>query len=279
MNDTQPVVLVTGASRGIGAATAVAFARKGWRIAITARTRSEGERLDHQLRRPDGTLMSGSLASTARAVRDAGAEVFAQPMDLVDAGSLDAAVDAVLAHYGRVDVLLNNAVYQDTESNALLRDLTDDALLRTFCGNVVAPFHLTRRLLPVMVAQGAGQIVNVSSGAGKHDPPVPADQGAWGYAYGASKAALARLSGCINVEYGSAGVRAFTVNPGLVSTEAVTATLGEGGLLEQRYGAMKPEVIAGALVWLVSDASAAALAAGPGMVDLQDLVRSGRVSA
>ena len=73
MNDTQPVVLVTGASRGIGAATAVAFARKGWRVAITARTRSEGERLDHQLRRPDGTLLSGSLASTASAVRDAGA--------------------------------------------------------------------------------------------------------------------------------------------------------------------------------------------------------------
>jgi len=273
------VVLITGASRGIGAAAAMAFARKGWRVAITARTQSEGQRLDHQLRRPDGTLMAGSLASTAAAVRDAGAEVFAHPMDLMDAASLDAAFDAVLAHFGRIDVLLNNAVYQDRESNAPLRDLTDDALERTLWGNVVAPFHLARRALPVMVAQGGGQIVNVSSGAGKHDPPVPADQGAWGYAYGASKAAMARLSGCINVEYGRQGVRAFTVNPGLVSTEAVTATLGAGGVLEQRYGAAQPQAIAGALLWLVTDPAGAALAASPAMIDLQHLIRERGIGA
>lgn len=274
---SPPVVLVTGASRGIGAATALAFARSGWRVAITARTQSEGQRLDHQLRRPDGTVMAGSLASTAAAVSEAGAEAFAYPMDLMDSGSLDAAFDAVLAHFGRIDVLLNNAVYQDRESNAMLADLTDAALERTLRGNVIAPFHLVRRALPVMVAQGGGQIVNLSSGAGQHDPPVPADQGAWGYAYGASKAALARLSGCINVEYGRQGVRAYTVNPGLVSTEAVTATLGDGGVLEQRYGAMTPQAIAGALLWLVTDPEAATLAARPSMIDLQDLIREGRV--
>ena len=279
MSSQDRVVLITGASRGIGAAAAMAFARKGWRVAITARTQSEGQRLDHQLRRPDGTLMAGSLASTAAAVRDAGAEVFAHPMDLMDAASLDAAFDAVLAHFGRIDVLLNNAVYQDRESNAPLRDLTDDALERTLWGNVVAPFHLARRALPVMVAQGGGQIVNVSSGAGKHDPPVPADQGAWGYAYGASKAAMARLSGCINVEYGRQGVRAFTVNPGLVSTEAVTATLGAGGVLEQRYGAAQPQAIAGALLWLVTDPAGAALAASPAMIDLQHLIRERGIGA
>lgn len=277
MNTRNPVVLVTGASRGIGAAAALAFGSAGWRVAVTARTQAEGQRLDHQLRRPDGTLLAGSLAATAGALSAAGAEVFAHPMDLMDAASLDAAFDAVLAHYGRLDVLVNNAVYQDRESNALLADLTDDALQRTLWGNVVAPFHLARRALPVMARQGGGQIVNVSSGAGKADPPVPADQGAWGYAYGASKAAMARLAGCVNVEYGGQGVRAFTVNPGLVSTEAVTATLGDGGLLEQRFGAMRPEAIASALVWLVSDPDAAALAADPVMIDLQDLIRKGRV--
>lgn len=277
MSNQNRVVFVTGASRGIGAAAALAFAGKGWRVAITARTESEGQTLDHQLRRPDGTPMAGSLASTATAVRAAGAEVIAHAMDLMDAASLDAAFDAVFARYGRIDVMLNNAVYQDRESNALLRDLTDDALQRTLLGNVVAPFHLVRRALPVMVAQGGGQIVNVSSGAGKHDPPVPADQGAWGYAYGASKAALARLSGCINVEYGRQGIRAFTVNPGLVSTEAVTATLGDGGLLEQRYGALKPQAIAAALLWLVTDPGAAELATQPTMIDLQELIRDGRI--
>ena len=277
MNTKQRVVLVTGASRGIGAAAALAFAHKGWRVAITARTQTEGQRLDHQLRRPDGTLMAGSLEATATAVRAAGAEVYSHPMDLMDAASLDAAFDAVLGHYGRIDLLLNNAVYQDRESNAMLRDLTDAALQRTLWGNVIAPFHLVQRALPVMVAQGGGQIVNVSSGAGKDDPPVPADQGAWGYAYGASKAALARLSGCINVEFGRQGLRAFTVNPGLVSTEAVTATLGDGGVLEQQYGAMRPQVIASALVWLVTDPDAGELAASPNMLDLQQLIRKGRV--
>ncbi|MBU6258023.1 MAG: SDR family NAD(P)-dependent oxidoreductase [Burkholderiales bacterium] len=269
-----PVALITGASRGIGAATALAFARAGWRIAITARTRVEGQTHRHQLRRPDGRALAGSLESTAEAVRGAGAEVCATTMDLMDPASLDAALDAVLAHFGRVDLLVNNAVYQDRESNALLADLDDAALARTLQGNVVAPLRLVRRLLPVLVAQGGGLIVNVGSGAGQADPPMPADQGAWGYAYGASKAALARLAGCINVEYGARGVRACSVNPGVVGTEAVTATLGDGGALERRYGAMAPASIAAALLWLATHPEAlAALARQPQLIDLQALVR------
>lgn len=279
MKSDPPVVLITGASRGIGAATAQAFGRAGWRVAVTARTRSDGQRLAHQLRRPDGSTLAGSLDSTAEAVRATGAEVFAQAMDLMDPASLDAALDAVLAQWGRVDLLVNNAVYQDAEMNAMLLALEDEALLRTLQGNVVAPFRLARRLLPTMLAQGGGQIINVCSGAGKNDPPVPADQGGWGFAYGASKAALARLAGCINREHGARGVRAFSVNPGLVSTEAVTATLGDGGVLEQRYGAMPPQAIAAALLWLATDPRAAALAAGPSMIDLQPLVREHGLAA
>lgn len=268
-----PVVFVTGASRGIGAATALVFGRAGWRIAISARTQAEGQLLDHQLRRPDGRALAGSLEATAAVVRAAGAEVFTYSMDLMDSSSLDAAADAVLAHYGRIDLLINNAVYQDRESNALLAALDDEGLQRTLWGNVVAPFHLVRRVLPAMIAQGGGQIVNVSSGAGKNDPPVAADRGGWGFAYGASKAAMARLAGCINCEYGEQGVRAFSVNPGLVSTEAVTATLGDGGVLEQRLGAMKPPTIAAALLWLATDPRAARLAKNPVMIDLQPLAR------
>lgn len=278
MNSPAPVVMITGASRGIGAAAAVAFGGAGWRVAITARTQTEGQRHAHQLRRPDGTLMAGSLASTAQAVTATGAEVFSQAMDLMDPASLDAAVEAVLAHFGRIDLLVNNAVYQDRECNALIAQLDDAALERTLWGNVVAPFHLVRRVLPAMLSQGGGQIINISSGAGKADPPVPADHGAWGFAYGASKAALARLAGCINVEHGRQGIRAFSVNPGLVSTEAVTATLGDGGLLEQRFGAMKPQAIGAGLVWLATDPRAAALAADPVMIDLQDLVRTHRLA-
>lgn len=265
--------MITGASRGIGAATALAFGRAGWRVAVTARTLVEGQALGYQLRRPDGSALAGSLATTAQAVREAGAEVFAHAMDLMDKASLDCALDAVLAHFGRVDLLINNAVYQDREMNALLLDLDDGMLERTLQGNVLAPFHLTRRLLPRLLEQGGGQIVNVCSGAGQYDPPLPADQGGWGYAYGASKAGLIRLAGCINRELGKQGLRAYSVNPGVVSTEAVTATLGDGGMLAQRYGAVTPEAIAQSLLWLATDPTAPAYAKGKGMLELQQIAR------
>lgn len=268
-----PVVFITGASRGIGAATAEAFGRAGWRVAIAARTHADGQTLAHQLRRPDGQLLSGSLATTAAAVQASGAQVFAHAMDLMDTASMDAALDAVLAHFGRIDLLVNNAVYQDRESNAMLLDLEDDALQRTLLGNVVAPFHLARRLLPTLLAQGSGQIINVCSGAGQNDPPVAANQGGWGFAYGASKAGLARLAGCINREHGAQDVRAFSVNPGLVTTEAVTATLGDDGALAQRYGAVAPSAIAASLLWLATHPDAAALAGKPKLIELQALVR------
>ncbi|TAL71723.1 MAG: SDR family NAD(P)-dependent oxidoreductase [Rhodanobacter sp.] len=266
-----PVVLVTGASRGIGAATALAFGRKGWRVAIAARTLAEGQTLNHQLRYRDGQHLAGSLATTAAALRAIGAEVFAQAMDLTDPASLDAGLDAVLAHYGRIDLLVNNAVYQDAETNALIADLDEAALARTLQGNVVAPYRLARRLLPTLVAQGGGKIINVCSGAGKHDPPVAADHGGWGYAYGASKAALARLAGIINREYGERGVRAYSVNPGVVATEALRATIGTGGNIAKRYGAAAPETVAAALYWVATDPRAPALAADPQMIDLQPL--------
>ncbi len=276
MNPTlppQPVVLITGASRGIGAAAAEAFGRAGWRVAITARTETDNQALDHQLRRPDGSLLAGSLASTAARVQALGAEVFVQTMDLMQPDSLGAAVDATLAHYGRIDLLINNAVYQDRETNAMLSALEADALARTLQANVIAPFLLVRRVLSVMLAQGGGQIINVCSGAGQKDPPVAADQGGWGFAYGASKAALGRLAGCLNREHGHQGLRAFSVNPGLVTTEAVTATLGDNGVLAQQFGAMPPQAIAQALLWLATDPAAAELNRKPTMIDLQKLVR------
>ena len=270
---TSPVVFITGASRGIGAATAIYFASKGWRVAITARTQNEGTQLQHQLRLPNGQLLAGSLASTAAAIEAAGGEAFAHAMDLMDLASLDTAADAVLAHFGRVDLLINNAVYQDREVNALLPQLGAAAMERTFQGNVIAPFHLAQRVLPLMVEQGGGRIINMCSAAGQYNPPVPADQGGWGFAYGASKAAIARLAGCINTEYKKQGICAFSVNPGVVTTEAVKATLGDDGLLAQRYGAATPEEIAAALFWLGTSADAPPLAKAPAMIDLQPLMK------
>ena len=275
---TQPVVLITGASRGIGAATAVFFASKGWRVAITARTLTEGAQLENQLRLPNGQLLSGSLQSTADAIEAAGGEVFSHVMDLMDLGSLDKAADAVLTRFGRIDLLINNAVYQNREINDLIPDISTASLERSMQGNVIAPFHLAQRLLPTMVAQGGGRIINVCSAAGQFNPPVPADKGGWGFAYGASKAAIARLAGCINTEYKTQGVRAFSVNPGVVTTEAVKATLGDDGVLAQRYGAATPEEIAAALFWLGTEEEALPLAKAFTMIDLQPIYKE-RVAA
>lgn len=274
----QPVVLITGASRGIGAATAVFFARQGWRVAITARTLNEGAQMEHQLRLPNGQLLAGSLTSTAQAIEAEGGEVFAHTMDLMDLSSLETAARAVIARFGQVDLLINNAVYQNREVNDLIPNLTSAALERAMLGNVIAPFHLAQQLLPTMVAQGGGRIINVCSAAGQYNPPVPADQGGWGFAYGASKAAIARLAGCINTEYKAQGIRAFSVNPGVVSTEAVKATLGDDGVLAQRYGASTPEEIAATLFWLGTQEDALPLAKSFTMIDLQPLYKE-RVTA
>ena len=199
-------------------------------------------------------------------------------MDLMDLSSLDKAADAVLKRFDRVDLLINNAVYQNREINHLIPEITAESLQRSMLGNVIAPFHLAQRLLPAMAAQGGGRIINVCSAAGQYNPPVPADQGGWGFAYGASKAAIARLAGCINTEYKQQNVRAFSVNPGVVSTEAVKATLGDDGLLAQRYGASTPEEIAAALFWLGTEKDALPLAKSYTMIDLQPLHKE-RVAA
>ena len=271
---SSPVVFVTGASRGIGAATAIAFAKAGWRVVIAARTLQAQQEQSHQLRYADGQLLQGSLSETAKAIEATGAEVLMQSMDLMDTHSMDLAIEAALKHYGRIDVLINNAVYQDREVNAMLLDLDDDALQRSLLGNVVAPFHMAKKVLPHMISQGGGKIINVGSGAGQYDPPMAANQGGWGFAYGASKAGLGRLAGCINREWGHAGVVAFSVNPGFVNTEAAQATLGLDAELSKRYGATTPEAIAASLLWLASDASAIELTRKPQLIDLQALIKT-----
>jgi NAD(P)-dependent dehydrogenase (short-subunit alcohol dehydrogenase family) len=103
---------------------------------------------------------------------------------------------------------------------------------------------------------------------------MAANQGGWGFAYGASKAGMGRLAGCINREWGHKGILAFSVNPGFVNTEAAQATLGLDAELSKKYGATTPEAIAASLLWLVSDASAAELTQKPNLIDLQALIKT-----
>lgn len=253
----QKVAFVTGASRGIGREAAIAFARAGFDVALSARTMEEGESHAHALQRADGSPLPGSLAETAAAIRKLGRKALPIRMDLLDDASVRAAGDAVLHEFGRVDVLINNAVYQGADLNLPFLDLEPVTLSRVFQGYVMAPFLLTRTLLPAMLAQGEAVVINITSGAGESDPPVAAGRGGWGYAYGVGKAAVSRLSGILSVELGAQGIRAFTLNPGVVTTEALKATIGEQGVIALRNGSAPPEVPAAVLVWLATAPEAA----------------------
>lgn len=112
----KPRVLVTGASRGIGKATALAFARAGFDVAITARTEVEGQGGANALLGRDGKPLPGSLATTLAELQAAGARAIALPMDLLDTASIDAALARLQSEFGGVDVLVNNAIYQGATS-------------------------------------------------------------------------------------------------------------------------------------------------------------------
>lgn len=246
------VAFITGASRGIGRAAALAFAAAGFDIAISARTVDEGEQHPHALRDASGAPLPGSLNATAEAIRALGRKVLVVPMDLLDSDSALAACTAVLGGFGRIDVLINNAIYQGSDLNAGFMELQPETLERMFKGYILTPFLLTRAVTQVMAEQGGGVVINVTSGAGESDPPVAAGKGGWGYAYGAGKAAVSRLSGVVAVELGDAGVRAYTVNPGVVTTDALKATIGDKGLIALRAGSAPPEVPAAVMLWLAT---------------------------
>ena len=250
------VAFITGASRGIGRETALAFARAGFDLAISARSLDEGESHVHGLRNPDGTALPGSLNGTAAEIRELGCKVLVVPMDLLDSDSVLAASEAVFAEYGRVDVLVNNAIYQGSDLNSPFMELQPETLQRVFQGYVLTPFLLTRAVVGKMLEQGGGVVINVTSGAGETDPPVAAGKGGWGYAYGAGKAAVSRLSGILSIELGEQGIRAYTLNPGVVTTEALRATIGDKGVIALRAGSAPPEVPAAVMLWLATNEAA-----------------------
>jgi NAD(P)-dependent dehydrogenase (short-subunit alcohol dehydrogenase family) len=251
------VAFITGASRGIGRETALAFARAGFDVAISARTVEEGESTVHRLCDAQGVPLAGSLNSTAAAIRAMGRKALVVPMDLLDSASVLAAGQAVLAALGRIDVLINNAIYQGRDLNSAFMSLQAQTMQRVFQGYVLAPLLLTQTVLPGMLERGDGVVINVTSGAGEGDPPVAAVDGGWGYAYGAGKAAVSRVSGVLAAELGEQGIRAFTLNPGVVTTDALKATIGENGLLALRIGTAPPLVPAEVMVWLATNDQAA----------------------
>jgi citronellol/citronellal dehydrogenase len=207
--------LVTGASRGIGAATARRLAAEGADVAVTART---GER---------HPSLPGSLRETAEQLDAFGGRVVTVLADLTDAEERAAIVPgAEQGLGGPIDILVNNA------AAAIYQSLVDFPLKRRrliFEVNVHAPMDLAQAVLPAMVERGEGWIVNVSS-ATAHlvEPPFRVGRlGSTTGIYGASKAALNRLTNALAVEVAPMGVRVNTVQPrAAVMSEGAEVLIG-----------------------------------------------------
>jgi NAD(P)-dependent dehydrogenase (short-subunit alcohol dehydrogenase family) len=253
----MPTALVTGASRGIGKAIAVHLARAGFDLAITARTVQEGEEREHSstVQRSDMSPLPGSLESTAEQIASGGVRVLSLPADLTDRASVMSAADAVLAEWGGIDVLLNNGRYIGPGHMDRFLDTPLELVDLHMEANVMAPLVLCQRLLPGMVARGAGVVINLTSGAAYEDPPAPAGEGGWGLGYGMSKGAMHRIAGILALELGSQGVRAYNVQPGFIATERMAQDMARFGF-DASSGA-PPDVVGAVVVWLVTDPAAA----------------------
>lgn len=258
INQRPQVAFVTGASRGIGRAASVALAARGLDVVVAARTVKEGDgrARGSSVRDEREVPVAGSLEDTADRIRALGRRALPVRLDLLDASSIDSAVDTALAEWGRVDVLVNNAIFQGPGLMDRLLDVPLDAFDKILHANIVAQLHLTTRLLPGMVERGGGVVVNLSSGSGQMDPPGPVGQGGWGFAYSSSKAAFHRMVGILHVEHRDDGIRAFNVDPGYTPTESMRA-LNARSDLDEHYQGAPPEVAGNVIAWLATDDGAA----------------------
>jgi NAD(P)-dependent dehydrogenase (short-subunit alcohol dehydrogenase family) len=195
----SPVALITGASRGIGRATALRFAATGARVALLARS-AEG------------------LQETLAAVRGAGGAGGAFIADVTDEQAIARAHEQVLAELGPVDVLVNNAGVAGPTGQ--MWEVDPRQWWDTVEVNLRGTFVCSRTVLPGMVLQGKGRIINVASNAGAHR---------WPYftAYAASKAAVIKLTESLASETRAHGVSVFAVHPGLVRAGLTVPALAE----------------------------------------------------
>ena len=247
--------LVTGASRGIGKATAIALAAGGFDVACTARTLHRGEGRDDS----DvgaGVMIAGSLEETAEEVEALGVRSMSVFADVTDSDSMTVAANTVLEEWGHVDVLVNNAIYTGPGGMVPLLELTVEQLRTRLEGNVVAQLVMTQAVVPTMIARGAGTVVNVSSHVAVGDPPAPVGSGGWGFGYAASKAAFHKMAAMLAIELGDQGIQAFNVDPGFVDTEKQIANAARNGLAGHYVGA-PPSVPATVIAWLASSPESA----------------------
>jgi len=267
------VALVTGASRGIGRAIALRFAASGYDVALAARSVRPG---DSHERYADGTPFAGSLEECAEEVRARGGKALPVKLDQQDPESVAACVPSVLDAWGRVDVLVNNAIVVLPASETLIADLAPAEVTSLFESNVVAPMVLAQATIAAACAAAReAVIINIGSGAARFEPMVPTGQGGWSFPYAALKAALERLAPLIEIECGADGIRAYTLEPGGVPTDSFKRSFperGPGGRPLDQLGLVSPEVAGAACVWLAEASNEARALTGQNL-DAEALCR------
>jgi NAD(P)-dependent dehydrogenase (short-subunit alcohol dehydrogenase family) len=226
------VALITGSTRGIGKAIAVEMARHGARVTVSSRKED-------------------SCVAVAAEISAAGGEALAMACNIGRKSDLQALVDATIARWGRIDILVCNAAVNPYFGPAL--GMPDDAFDKIMNSNVRSNFWLCNMVVPQMAARRDGAVIIVSSIAGLKG------NGKLG-AYGISKAADMQLARNLAVEWGHHNIRANCLAPGVVRTDFAKALWSDPKLYEQlvrqyplrRIG--EPEDIAGAAVFLASRA-------------------------
>lgn len=226
------IVIITGGTKGIGKATAIAFAKKGYQVVVTSRDIERGNAFE-------------------AGMKNLGYSVECRQVDVINEDEVENLINDVVKKYGKLDVMVNNAgiagepkIFAETSKNNM-RNMVET--------NIMGLYYGMRYSILAMLKTGGGSIVNLASIAGLNGLVYAGE-------YGATKHAVVGMTKGAAVEYATKGIRINAVAPGAVLTEILDDVIASGAMTKDDLGAIHPmkrpgtvEDIANAIVFLAGD--------------------------